>query len=146
MVKKFYDEINDLVKSNGHFDLNDNKTTNIDSITINRNPNSDNEVSIKKYFDDELDKNTIVSFNQTLQNYLKVTVGNDTYKLTKNDTIKNTDMTEIKFPNIGSDLLQKRHIKRNNKHNDSKVGKFYKINQNKQPNRPIRSNNFTPNR
>ena len=32
--------------------------------------------SQKKYVDDELDKNTIVRFNQTLQNYLKVSVGN----------------------------------------------------------------------
>ena len=36
----------------------------------------------KKYIDDELDKNTIVRFNQTLQNYLKVSVGNDMYSLT----------------------------------------------------------------
>ena len=115
-----------MVKSSEHFDFNDNKKTNTDSIAINRNPTSDNEVSIRKYIDDELDKNTIVRFNPTLQNYLKVTVGNDTYKLTKNDKIITTDMTEIKFPIICSDLLQKRHINCNNKHNDSKVGKFQK--------------------
>ena len=38
---------------------------------------------IKKYIFDELDKNTIVRFNQTLENYLKVSVGNDIYNLTK---------------------------------------------------------------
>ena len=63
----FYDESNDLVKNNQDNDLNDNKLTNSDSITNNRNPTSDNEVSNKKYLDDELDKNTIVRFNQTLQ-------------------------------------------------------------------------------
>ena len=33
---------------------------NIDSIKINRNPKLDEEVSNKKYNDDELDENTIV--------------------------------------------------------------------------------------
>ena len=46
---------------------------NLDSITVNRNPSLDNELSNKKYIDDELDKNTIL--NQTLSNYLKVSVG-----------------------------------------------------------------------
>ena len=31
------------------------------------------------------ESNTLLKFNQTLQNYLKVSVGNDTYNLTKND-------------------------------------------------------------
>ena len=39
----FYDESNDLVKSNQDTDLNDKKLTNLDNITVNRNPNSDNE-------------------------------------------------------------------------------------------------------
>ena len=68
----------------------------------------------------------MLRFNQTLTNYLKVSVGNDTYNLTKYDKIQITDMTEIKFPNIGSDLLQKWYITRNNKNNVSKVGDFMK--------------------
>ena len=63
----FYNEEVDLVKNNQDNDLNDNKLTNIDSITVNREPTSDNEVSNKKYVDDETDKNTSVRFNQTLQ-------------------------------------------------------------------------------
>ena len=59
----FYDESNDFVKSNQDKDLNDNKSTNLDSFTVNRSPSSDNEVSKKKYIDDQLDKNTIVRFN-----------------------------------------------------------------------------------
>ena len=43
----FYDESNDLVENNQDNDLNDNKFTNLDSIQVNRNPISDNEL-VKK--------------------------------------------------------------------------------------------------
>ena len=79
----FYNESSDLVKNNQDNDFNDKKLTNINSITINNNPTDNNHVSNKKSIDDELDKNTIVRFNQTLQNYLKISVGNDIYNLTK---------------------------------------------------------------
>ena len=84
----FYNESTDLVKNNQDNDLNDNKLTNINSITINRNHTSNDEVSNKKYIDNELNKNTIVRFNQTLQNYLKVSLGSDVYNLTKYDKIQ----------------------------------------------------------
>ena len=122
----FYNESSNLVKNNQDNDLNDKKLTNLDSVTVNRNPTSDNEVSNKKYIDDELDKNTILRFNQTLSNYLKVSVGNDIYNLTKYDKIQIIDITESKYPNIGSDLLQKGNIKCNNKSNFSKIGDFKK--------------------
>ena len=99
---------------------------NLCSVTVNRNPSSDNEVSFKKYVDYSIGEGTIVRFNQTLENYLKVSVGIDTYNLTKGDKIQITDTTETKFPNIGSDSLQKWNINCNNKINDSKVGKFIK--------------------
>ena len=54
---EFYDESSILVKNNEDNDLNDKKLTNIDSIQVNRNPTSDNEVSNKKYVHDELKKN-----------------------------------------------------------------------------------------
>ena len=101
----FYDESNDLVKNNQDNDFNDNKLLNLDSVTVNRNPILDNDLSNKKYIDDELDKNTIVRFNQTLSNYLKVTVGNDTYNLSKYNKIQLTDTTIIKYPNTGGYLL-----------------------------------------
>ena len=107
-------------------EFDNNKLTNLDSVTVNRNPNLVNELANKKYIDDELDKNTVLRFNQTLQNYLKVSVGNDTYNLTKYDKIQITDTTEMRYPNIGSDLLQKWNIKCNNKNNVSKVGDFIK--------------------
>ena len=79
----FYEESSDLTKNNQDNDFNDKKLTNLDSVTVNRNPSLDNELSNKKYIDGELDKNTIVRFNQTLQNFLKVSIANDTYNLTK---------------------------------------------------------------
>ena len=122
----FYNESNDLVKNNQDNDLNDKNLTNLDSITVNRNPTSDNEVSNKRYVDDSLGENTLLRFNQTLTNCLKVSVGNDKYNLTKYDKIQIIDTTEIKYPNIGSDLLQKWNNKCNNKNNVSKVGDFLK--------------------
>ena len=103
-----------------------NKLTNLDSITVNRDPNLDNELSKKKYVDNSIGEDTLLRFNQTLENYLKVSVGIDTYNLTKYNKIQILDTTEIKYPNIGSDLLQKWNIKCNNKNNVSKVGDFIK--------------------
>ena len=102
---EFYNESYDIVKNNQDNDLNDKKLKNLDSITINRNPSSDNEVSNKKYIDDEISKNTIVRFNQTLQNYLKVSSGNDVYNLTKYDKIQLSDTTTMKAGNTGGYLL-----------------------------------------
>ena len=122
----FYNESNDLVKNNQDNDLNDKKLTNLDSISVNRKPSSDNELSNKKYVDDSIEEGTLLRFNQTLQNYLKVSVGNDTYNLTKYDKIQITDTTEMRYPNIGSDLLQKWNIKCNNKNNQAKITDFIK--------------------
>ena len=55
-----------------------NKLTTLDTITVIRDPSPNNELSNKKYIVNELNKNTILKFNQTLENYLKVSVGNDT--------------------------------------------------------------------
>ena len=48
-------------------DYNNNKLNNLDSVTVSRNPSSDKELANKKYIDDELDKNTVFRFNQTLK-------------------------------------------------------------------------------
>ena len=107
-------------------EFDNNKLTNLDSITVNRDPNLDNELSNKKYVDNSIGEGTLLRFNQTLENYLKVSVGNDTYNLTKYNKIQITDTTEMRYPNIGGDLLQKWIIKCNNKNNVSKVGDFIK--------------------
>ena len=72
------------------------------------------------------ESSTLVRFNQALQNYLKVSVGNDTYNLTKYDKIQITDTTEMRYPIIGSDLLQKWNIKCNNKNNQARITDFIK--------------------
>ena len=77
-------------------EVDNNILTNLDSVTVNRDPSLDNELSTKKHIDIELDKNTIVRFSQTLQNYLKKSVGSDTYNFTKYDKIQITDTTMVK--------------------------------------------------
>ena len=42
-----------------------NKLASLDSVTIIRNPSSDNEVSNKKYVDDSIGECTLLRFNQT---------------------------------------------------------------------------------
>ena len=78
-----------------------NKLTNLDNLTINRNPTSVNEVSNKKYVGDSMGKGTILRYIQTLEKCLKVSVGKDTYILNKYDRIQITDTTVIKYPNTG---------------------------------------------
>ena len=68
-----------------------------------------------------------------MTNYLKVSVGNDTYNLTKYDKISITDVTEMRYPNIGSDLLQKWNIKCNNKNNQSRITDFIKTTKTNSP-------------
>ena len=72
------------------------------------------------------ESSTLVRFNQTLQNYLKVSVGNDTYNLTKYNKISITDITKKKFPNSGTALLQKWKFYCNNKNNQSRISDFIK--------------------
>ena len=116
----------DLVKNNQDNNLNDTKLTNINSITFNNNPTDDNHVSNKKYIDGELDKNTLLRFNQTLMNYLKVSVGNDTYNLTKYDKIQLTDITVMKAGNTGVYLLPYWKFICNYKNNNGKISNFKK--------------------
>ena len=122
----FYNESDDIVKSNQDNDLNDKKIKSLDSITIKRNPSSDKEVSKKEYIDDELDKNTIVRFNQTLQNYLKVSIGNDIYNLSKFDKIQLSDITTMKAGKTGGYLLPYWTIICNDKNNNCNIQNFIK--------------------
>ena len=115
-----------MVKNNRDNDFNDNKLTNLDSITVNRNPSLDNELVNKKYVDDSIREGTIVRFNQTLQNYLKVSVGNDTYNLTKYNKNQLTDTTIMKAGNTGRYLLQNWKIFCNDKNNNGKTSNFIK--------------------
>ena len=107
-------------------EFNNNKLTSLDSITVNRDPSSDNALADKKYIDDSIGEGTLVRFNQTLSNYLKLTVGNYTYNLFKYDKIQITDTTELKYPNTGGYLLQNWIIKCNDRNNNGKIQNFIK--------------------
>ena len=96
-----------------------NKVTNLDSVTVKRNPISDNELSCKNFVDDPIGGSTIVRFNQTLENNLKVSVGNDTYNLTKYGKKETTDTTITEFPNTRGYLLQQWNTKCNDKNNNN---------------------------
>ena len=63
---------------------------------VKRTPGSDIELPNKKHVDDSIAKGAFLRFIQTLQNYLRVSVGNDTYNLTKYDRRQVTDTTSIK--------------------------------------------------
>ena len=75
------------------------------SITTNREPTSDDELANKQYVDNKIGDNNVLRFNQTLENYLKVSVANDTYNLTKDDKIHLMDTTTIQAPNTDGYLL-----------------------------------------
>ena len=122
----FYNESHDLVKNNQDNDLKDKNLIKLDSISVNRKPSSDNELASKNYIDDELDKSTIVRFNQTLRNYLKVSVGNDIYSLTKYNKIHITDITIMKAGNTGANLLQNWNIIVNDRNNNGNIHIFVK--------------------
>ena len=128
----FYNESSDLVKNNEDNDLNDNKLTNINSISINNNPTDDKHVSNKKYIDVEINKNTISRFNQTLENYLKVSVGNDIYNLTKYNKIQLTDITVMKAGNSGGYLPYWKFLC-NDKNNSGKITNFIKSTKSSSP-------------
>ena len=87
---------------------------------------SDNELAKKNFFDDSIGEGNVLRFNQTLQNYLKVSVGNDTYNITKYDKVQITDTIETKYPNTGGYLLQNWVIKCNDKNNNGKTQNFIK--------------------
>ena len=131
--RDFYDESSDLVKNNQSNDFNDKIILNVRSIQINDDPSNDNDVSNKKYIDDELDKDTNLRFNQTLQTYLKVSVGNDTYNLTKYDKIQLTDTTVMKSGNTGGYLLPYWKIICNDKNGNGKIQNFIKLTKSSSP-------------
>ena len=85
----FCNESSDLVKNYRDRYYKYFKLTNLDNFTTIRTQSFD-EVSNKKYIGDELDKNTILRFNQTLEKYIKVSVGKDVYNLAKNDKLRIT--------------------------------------------------------
>ena len=128
-----YNESNDLVKNNQDNDFNDNKLTNINSITINNNPADNDHVSNKKYVDDLIGEGTLLRFNQTVQKYLKVSVGGDIYHLTKYNKIKLTNETVLRYPNAGSYLLPLWRIVCSDRNGNGKQNIFIKSSKTSSP-------------
>ena len=91
-------------------EFDDEKRTNLNSITLNRNPSTDTEHSKEKYVYDSLEV-TILRFKQTLEKLFKHTVGNSFYNLREKNTEQTIDTTGIKHPNQGGYLLQQWKIK-----------------------------------
>ena len=83
------------------------------SVTVKKNPSSDRELVIKNYTDVSIGEGAIVRIIQTLENYSKVSVEINTFNLVDYDIMQFIDTTGIKYPNSGSNLLQKNSIKSN---------------------------------
>ena len=115
-----------MLKNNQNKNLNDKKITNVKSITINQNPTSDNEVVNQKYVDDSIEDGNVLRFNQTFENFLKVSFGNDINDLMKYNKIQSIDTTEIRSPNTGNSLLQKLILTCTNKSCNTKINTFLK--------------------
>ena len=62
----FYDESRYLVKNNQEKIFIDNKLTIVRSITVNKNPTSENELCRKKYIDVELEKISILRLKSNI--------------------------------------------------------------------------------
>ena len=98
-----------------------NKLTNLESVSVNRKPSSDDELANKKYVDGSIREGNVLRFDQALGNYLKVSIGNDTYILTEYNKIQITDTTIFKYPNTGGYLLHNWLIKYNDRNNNGKT-------------------------
>ena len=120
------------------------KLTNLDSITVNRTPNSENELANKKYIDDSIVEDTLVRLIQTFQNYLKVSLENDDYNLAKYDEIQSTDTTKIKYRTSGGYSLQHWNIKCNDTINNGKKPNFIKSTETSSPTSHSRAISLPP--
>ena len=128
----FYDEELDLVKNNQDNDFNDIRLINLDSVSVSTYPSLDNELSIKKHVDDSIAVGTIVTFKQTLENYLKVSIGIDTYKLTKYKKVQLIDTTVIKQGNCLY-LLPRWRVIFNDKNNNGVTTNFIRATKTNSP-------------
>ena len=111
----FYDEWNDLVTNNQDNKFDINKATNLDSVSVIRNPSSDNDLANRKYVDDLICAGNVLVFIQTLEKYFKVFVVNDTYNLNKCDKIQTADTSNNETGKSGGYVIQNVVIECNDK-------------------------------
>ena len=116
----------------------------MDSITGSRNPNSDNEFSTKNFIVEKLDKNTILRFNQTLQNYLKTAIGSTVCNLTRFDKNQLIDTIVIKYPNQGRCLLHQWNVKCNDQIDSGEKTNFTESSKTNTPTRTEGAKNVHP--
>ena len=101
--------------------------TNLDGVTVDRNPSSDNDLAKKKTFDESLGGGNILRLNQTIENFLKVSVGKNVCNPTKYDRIQITDTTIIIYPSNGGHLPQQWKIKCLDKNGAGGIRNFIKL-------------------
>ena len=94
-----------------------------------------NELASKEYVDDIVGEDTVPGFNRTLENYLKVSVGNAISSLTKISEIQITEPTIIKTGNTALSVLPCWRSVCYDKKNNGKVSNFIETKKNKQPNK-----------
>ena len=87
----------------------------------------------KKYVDNSIRDNNILRFNQSSENYLKVSVGNDTYNLTKYNKIQIIHPTGIRSGNSGYGVLPNWKLICNDKNFNRKVTNFIKTTRSNSP-------------
>ena len=83
----------------------------LESVTVNRNPTSDKELSDIVYVDDSLGEKTNLRPYQRLQQFVKPTAGNTVYSVEKSDKQQITETTVPNVVNSSGNLLQQRNIK-----------------------------------
>ena len=115
-----------MIKNNQDNEFDNNNRTNSDCITNIKHPLSDNEVANKKYVADSIGEGTLVRFFQTLSKYLEVSVGNDTYNLSKYDRIQIIDITSERTSNTGGYVLPLWKVYCNDKNGGGKKSTFIK--------------------
>ena len=106
MVILFFENNKNIRELSSVFDdqddkVDNNKARNLNSGTINRNPTIDDELSNRNDFDDELDKNTTLSFNQTLENSLTASFRNNVSNFKKYNRKRILGTTIKGYPNSG---------------------------------------------
>ena len=104
---------------------NANNFLNLNNIIVNRNPSSEKEVIKKKSLYVELNKETILRFNQSLDSCLKKSVGDNVYKFARCNKILITDTTFFKTGKSRKHLLPYQKTLWNDRNNKRKTQKFF---------------------
>ena len=110
--------------------MNNYTITNVNNIQINNTPTQDDQVTDKKYVDDNIDESSIIRLNDNSNDrYLQARVGNTAYNLQIYNKAQMIHTTELLSPNKAGYLLQGWTILCNNVNGTGKLGDFVKSTQ-----------------